>query len=111
MNRVFAEMVPGTYYDTGSTGSPINLTMVDFDEVLVLGGSYWIVVRLEDTTASGLSSTIFAMSGFTIADSNCTSSFLEDTSDTISGSLPTSYNWLTVGTMTAEFPWIRADLV
>lgn len=105
----FAEMIPGTLYDTGSIPI-ITLTTpkITFPDE-VLGGCFWIAIRVQDTTLSGANFMMFNSFGWTIADANIASTLLQDTTST--GNLPTSYAYTNIAYMTAEFPWVRMDLV
>lgn len=104
----FAELVRGTYYDSGWAFG-VDVRTIDFDDVLVLGGSYYIVVRVEVQDVAGINGAMVTFTGWTIADTNIPGAIVEDNTST--GNLPTTYPGTNLVTVTSTYPYVRSDYV
>lgn len=106
----FAQMVPGTYFDSGVLPPvPIAFAPISFADVFSLGGMFWIVIRFSDVTlAGGINTYQFAYQGWTVSDANLTHTLLQDAVGT--GALPQTYAYTNVVPV-INYPWIRSDYV
>lgn len=102
-----AVMVPGTYYDSGTLTTLQQFSSVSFADTLQLGGSYWIVVRFSDLTASGINVYQFNYNGWTLVDVNLYASIMTDTTST--GALPATYLTTNIVPCPNNYPYVRAD--
>ena len=108
----FADMVSGSYYDSGTlTGVTAPITIPNFpSEVFALGGAYWIIIRFSDLTPSGSGVYQFPYSGWTISDVNLIAALLDDVTST--GNLPATYtNTANLRTLANNFPFLKANYV
>lgn len=105
-----AELVPGSLYDSGTLGVPTTITVPDFDEtVFALGGSYWIVIKVDDITPSGINKYQWGYWGWTVSDANLYHTIFQNTA-VLPGNLPTLLNNLNWAPG-SNYPYVRADYV
>lgn len=108
-NMVVGNMVKGTLYSVNiAMGPPFILNLANFTQALAIGGSYFIVIKFDDTTPSGINVFQFIYTGWTVANANLTHAIFHDTTIAV-GNLPDPLVCTPVPV--SNFPWVRADYV
>lgn len=105
---IFGRLIPPSYYSI--TGPIIIINNVVVPEMLELGGSHWIAIRMATNASPGNPNLVtFTFDGWTLADNNLPAALLMDTVST--GALPSTYVSGAAVALTGSYPYIRIDYV